>query len=386
MKRILYVQYTNPAAYPPLSHSSRLLASEGWNVLFLGTGASGANELRFLPHANIAVQLQSFCTPGWKQKLHYFWFCVWVVFWVIRWQPTWIYASDILSCPIALLLTFFPHLKVIYHEHDSPSQPGTTAFLQLCLTTRKWLAHRAALCILPNHQRIKHFEQEVGIHHNTVCVWNCPAKAEVAPMRSPLHQDLWVLYHGSIVPERLPIVVLKALAKLPEQVKLRVIGYETVGHLGYVKQLQTIANELEIGERIEFLKAMPRHELIKYCQFSDVGLALMPMTSQDVNLYSMVGASNKPFDYLACGLPLLVSQLPDWEDMYVKPGYGLACDPEDPTSIADALRWYLEHPVEMREMGDRGRQQIFNKWNYESQFKPVREFINAEITELMRCS
>ena len=34
MKRVVYVQYTNPAAYPPLEHSSRILADAGWQVLF----------------------------------------------------------------------------------------------------------------------------------------------------------------------------------------------------------------------------------------------------------------------------------------------------------------------------------------------------------------
>jgi hypothetical protein len=34
--KILYLQYTNPAAYPPLEHNSRILANEGWQVLFLG--------------------------------------------------------------------------------------------------------------------------------------------------------------------------------------------------------------------------------------------------------------------------------------------------------------------------------------------------------------
>jgi len=28
LKRILYIQYTNPAGYPPLEHSSRILAGD----------------------------------------------------------------------------------------------------------------------------------------------------------------------------------------------------------------------------------------------------------------------------------------------------------------------------------------------------------------------
>ncbi|OBQ32680.1 MAG: glycosyltransferase, partial [Anabaena sp. CRKS33] len=76
--------------------------------------------------------------------------------------------------------------------------------------------------------------------------------------------------------------------------------------------------------------------------------------------------------YLACGLPLVVSDLPDWQQMYVEPGYGLSCNPEDVNSIADVIRWYLEHPLEMKAMGERGRQRILNEWNYETQFEVVK--------------
>jgi glycosyltransferase involved in cell wall biosynthesis len=75
-------------------------------------------------------------------------------------------------------------------------------------------------------------------------------------------------------------------------------------------------------------------------------------------------------------MALLVSDLPDWREFYVQPGYGLACDPEDPVSIATALRWYLEHPEETGAMGERGRQQVLQEWNYERQFQPVRDLLD----------
>jgi glycosyltransferase involved in cell wall biosynthesis len=154
-------------------------------------------------------------------------------------------------------------------------------------------------------------------------------------------------------------------------VKLRVIGYETVGNSGYVQQLQELACQLGLGKRVEFLEAMPRSELLEWCQKCDIGIAFMPQSSEDINLQYMVGASNKAFDYLACGLALLVCNLPDWEQMYVEPGYGLACNPNDPESMAATLYWFLEHPDEMRQMGERGRQRIATEWNYQVQFAPV---------------
>jgi glycosyltransferase involved in cell wall biosynthesis len=177
----------------------------------------------------------------------------------------------------------------------------------------------------------------------------------------------------------LPPTVLEALALLPEGVKLRVIGYETVGHIGYVQELKEHAKELSINDRIEFLDAMPRKELLEWCRKCDVGLSFLPNVSDDINQQAMLGASNKPFDYLACGLALLVSDLPDWRSMYVDSGNGLACAPDDPKSIARALQWFVDHRCEMRQMGERGRQRTVAEWNYERQFKPVFEYITSNI-------
>ncbi len=372
-KRILYIQYTNPAGYPPLEHSSRILANDGWEVLFLGTGAAGAGALKFPTHPQITVYQIPFCRPGWRQKLHYVRFCLWVLIWVLRWQPQWVYASDLLICPVAYVLTFLPNVKVIYHEHDSPTTTPDSAFLNYCLQARVKLAHRARFSILPNQQRADLFDKEVNNIQNSICVWNCPAQEEIVSQRLPYQEknNIWVLYHGSVVPARLPLTVINALSTLPKIVKLRVIGYETLGHKGYINKLREVARELGITDRLEIIDPMPRKELLKWCEKSDIGLAFMPITSQDINLISMTGASNKPFDYLACGLPLVVSDLPDWQQMYVEPGYGLACNPEDANSIADVLRWYLEHPTEMKAMGERGRQRILNEWNYEMQFHSV---------------
>ncbi len=69
-KSILYIQYTNPAGYPSLEHSSRLLAERGWSVEFLGTGVFGAGALRFPEHPKIRVRQMPFSKAGFMQKLH----------------------------------------------------------------------------------------------------------------------------------------------------------------------------------------------------------------------------------------------------------------------------------------------------------------------------
>jgi glycosyltransferase involved in cell wall biosynthesis len=190
----------------------------------------------------------------------------------------------------------------------------------------------------------------------------------------PIGGSLRLLYHGSIVPDRLPAGILDALASLPGSVSLTVVGYETVGSRGYIEHLRKRAAELGIAERLDVKGTLAtREELMSVCRSHDAGLALMPSGSLDPNLRNMAGASNKPFDYLACGLALLVSELPEWVDMFVRPGYGLACDPTSATSLAAAISRFRENPEETRAMGERGRQRVVREWNYEHQFRPVRD-------------
>ena len=91
----------------------------------------------------------------------------------------------------------------------------------------------------------------------------------------------------------------------------------------------------------------------------------------------MTGASNKPFDYMAAGLALLVSELPDWKTMFVDPGFGLACDPTDVDSLSAALGWFIDHPEERKAMAARARNKIEAECNYERVFAPVLDVLSG---------
>src|SRR5262245_52565841 len=99
-RRILFVQFADRSAYPPLEHSSRLLAHRGWDVVLLGTSGIGIKNLRFLAHPCIRLKKINLKAAGWIQKLQYLFFFFWTLVWTLRWKPQWIYASDPLACPI----------------------------------------------------------------------------------------------------------------------------------------------------------------------------------------------------------------------------------------------------------------------------------------------
>ena len=121
------------------------------------------------------------------------------------------------------------------------------------------------------------------------------------------------------------------------------------------------------------LGTLSEADLAPICESSDVGLALMPMQSDDDNLRHMAGASNKVFEYLLYGVAPLVSDLPDWRNTFVDAGYALACDPSDARSIAGTLGLALKNRDAVRAVAERGYERLCADWNYESQFAPVLE-------------
>ncbi|MEZ4731753.1 MAG: hypothetical protein R3E79_31930 [Caldilineaceae bacterium] len=268
---ILYIQYTNPAAYPPLEHSSHLLSNSGWQVKFLGIHVAGVETIQFAQQPNITVHYLGLPIRGWRQKLNYALYGLWVLVWVIRWRPQWVYASDLLSCPIALLLSYLPNVRLVYHEHDSPpiSQQLNSVFLKFAYWSRQILAHRVATSVLPNEARAQRFCETTNTQRPVMVVMNCPEKQEIGVAKVARSQEsFWIFYHGSIVPSRIPLTIVDALTKLPPHVKLRIAGYETSGHhQGYPNKLQTYAEQVAYETELKHWEQLqPEQNCSGHCQ------------------------------------------------------------------------------------------------------------------------
>ncbi|MFM2178619.1 MAG: hypothetical protein RL015_2717 [Verrucomicrobiota bacterium] len=382
-KRVLYIQYTNPGGYPPLEHSARMLARHGWLVEFCGLSSSQVVSLEFAQHPRMMVRRMTYMAPGLLQKMHYLKFVIWCLWRVIRWRPDWIYASDALSTPITQLLLSLSRCRILYHEHDSPSLSTMKKswFLRFVSWCRLRVGRKSDIVILPNKKRLEAFTKATKTEGAAFCVWNCPELDEIpqaVPCRD-LEGPLKVLYHGSIVPDRFGASVLEALAECNRDVQVRLIGYLPQGYLTYAAELQEKARQLGVTERFEYLGAIPhRVELMRIGAECHVGLCLLRIHDQDINMQYMAGASNKPFDYLSQGISLIVPPDPEWEQLFVQNGCAKTCPINDSKSLAELFCWMADHRAEVAEMGRAGHKLIQEQWNYEKLFAPVlREMQNS---------
>src|SRR5262249_33585131 len=155
--------------------------------------------------------------------------------------------------------------------------------------------------------------------------WNMPRRAELPVLDDRPDSPLTLYYHGSITPDRLPLSVVEAVGRSRGRTRLQIAGFEAPAASGYIRQLLDLAGDASPTPFVRYQGEVPaRSDLVAMAARAHVGLALMPCDESDVNMGNMTGASNKPFDYMAAGLALLVSDRTDWCRMFVAPGYARA--------------------------------------------------------------
>ncbi|HEY3797720.1 MAG TPA: glycosyltransferase [Caulobacteraceae bacterium] len=374
----LFLQCTDASRYPPILNAAAMMADAGWKVAVLNSPPGDDAPIQSGPHPGVTHLATRTRQGNAVRAPEYATYLAHAIALAARLRPGVIYASDPLSALPALLAARASGAAIVYHEHDSPPPGSLRPFLA---RRRAAVARRARLVIAPNEDRGRLMSAELGFAQDRLrIVWNLPRQAELPTLGCRGGETLTLYYHGSITPDRLPLALAEAVARLGGAVRLRIVGYEVPGARGYVEQLLQLGRRADGQRLVEYGGAASRAGLLSLSAGADIGLALMPLTSDDLNLRHMVGASNKAFDYMASGLPLLVSDLHDWREAFVAPGFARACNPTDPDSMVEALRWFGGHESERRDMARRARAKIEADWNYDHAFAPIV----ASLSEVVR--
>lgn len=366
----LFIQATEPGAYPPLINAAHIMAEAGWQVTFLASPVVGF-RLAVTPAPGINV-VEVAARPSYVVgKKAYLVYCYKAIALARRLRPNVVYASDPTGALPGWLAAKFSGARLVYHEHDSPSDESDLH--PVVRWARRWAAKAAEIVIFPNAARGRIARETIGFDASKLeIVWNVPRLAELPDVAVKPDAPLLLWYHGSINPERLPETILEAVSKFKGAVRLDVAGYEAPGARGYIQSLINRWNA-DGSTLIDYIGEIEYHaDLLKLAAKRHIGLAFMPMQTTDINMKHMVGASNKPFDYMAAGLALIVSDLPEWQEMYVDTGFGLACDPSSVQSIISTISLYLVNSSTINTFSKSSRKKIIQEWNYENVFNKIK--------------
>ena len=123
-----------------------------------------------------------------------------------------------------------------------------------------------------------------------------------------------------------------------------------------VEELKT---DYKLEEAVECLGLVPYQQGIDLLTQSAIGV--IPFRSTPA-LRLII--PTKLFEYLACGLPVVVSDLPGITPFVREADCGLVVPAENPQAFAEAIAYLLDHPEEAKRMGENGRRAVLEKYNW----------------------
>ena len=163
-----------------------------------------------------------------------------------------------------------------------------------------------------------------------------------------------VLYLGGLMGGRGLEQLVDALG-VARTAQLVLLG---AGPLG--SELANRASRFGGGDRLHLLEPVGPDEVIAYAASADIGVS--PIVPSCLNYrYSL---PNKLFQYMAAGIPVVASDLPQVRDVVEGARCGLIVDTTRPQAIAAAIEQLAGEPGEARDMGMRGRTAVERHYNW----------------------
>ena len=168
----------------------------------------------------------------------------------------------------------------------------------------------------------------------------------------------WVVFTGGIEVTRCAKEMVRALEHLDDGVQLHLAGPSRSPALD--AELATYPG----WSRTTNMGMIGRSDVHELLHKSKVGL-LMNYPREDYVEIS----SNKLYEYMLAGVPVVTSDIPSWRRTVEEVGCGVVVDGTDPQSIAEGIQKVLGDPEAAQEMANRGREAASKQFIWESEAK-----------------
>lgn len=161
-----------------------------------------------------------------------------------------------------------------------------------------------------------------------------------------------IVYTGNLGSAQPLEPCIRAMDELSHDAVLRFVGDGDER-----SRLEELTERLDLGERVEFVGLVDREAVPAHINDAAVGLAPIRDTSELA--YAM---PTKAYEYLACGVPVVVTGRGEVRRFVEASGGGRHAD-VDPAAIAEALDAMLAAPERRHRLGAAGREHVAEQYD-----------------------
>ena len=246
------------------------------------------------------------------------------------------HANDLNTLPQACFCARFRRGKKAYLVYDSHEvQTSRTGYSKNVYYIERHFIRWADLIFCENETRAAYMRSLYPVSpkplYNYPNYYDCDAReSEKIDLRALLDipsEEPILLYQGGIQYGR-------GLDKLVEAAPLFQKGIVVfIGSGRFKPELEELIRSKGVEKRVRLLPKVPLSELPRYTMNGYLGFQVLNNTC--FNHYS--AASNKLFEYIMAGVPVVASGFPEFKKVIEESGAGLLVDSSAPASIAGAV-------------------------------------------------
>ncbi len=189
--------------------------------------------------------------------------------------------------------------------------------------------------------------------------WSLPADAQVV-LSSRLMRPLYNL-------DRIAAAAVEVCRRNPR-------AYILFAHLNeakdesYEARVHGIARKSEVSDRIRFIGPIPYEEMADHYRLADVTVSI-PGTD---------GTPMTALESMACGTPVVVSDIPDYDPHYIEPGRTvLAVRPDDVGALCDTILRLLGDPHLAARLAAEAGARVRASGSYEAQMSRMERLYRS---------
>lgn len=241
-------------------------------------------------------------------------------------------AGDLYSLPAVVVAAVLYDAKVIYDSRELFSKLAglrNKPLQQKFWIIIEYMFIRFADIITVTGPMDKNFLVSKYGLNNVLLLRNLPLFQEKYHYQKVIEseQDITLVYQGVMLEGR-GLEILLRILKDVSGINLYLIGD---GEL--TPKLKMLVKEFELSERVNFIGSVHQNELSNFTSQGDVGISFIENISESY-YYAL---PNKMFEYLMCGLPVIVSNLPQMKDIVEKYNVGWIVKERDEDDLKRVL-------------------------------------------------